>query len=432
MKKVFIALALGVCALSANQASAWRNAPASMLTDTRATGTSFYVDGRYYTVISEEESTVSFGINWQEDQTPYIGDVVVPATVSYGGKTYTVTEIGKFAFDDDAAYLRSVTLPNTIRKICSWAFYGTHAKSVNLPEGLVELETNSFCEGALEETLVIPSTLSVIGDDVFMDCKNIETLIVSEGVTQLGKHMFDGCSAIESVTLPSTLQTIYEYAFFECAAIPSIEIPDGVTRIDKYAFAKCMGLTSLTVPESVTTVGKGIICDCNYITSVTLPQSWTELPEEMFSYCVGLTSYVMSDNIVTVGPRAFEYALSLNSVTIGSSVQSFGVDAFKMCNALTEVTCRASVPPTGVTFPAGVYSSAILTVPSESVAAYKAAEGWSGFTNVVGANMSSIGEVGADSTAPQYFNLQGVRVLNPSDGIYLVRRGDKVAKEMVR
>ena len=34
--------------------------------------------------------------------------------------------------------------------------------------------------------------------------------------------------------------------------------------------------------------------------------------------------------------------------------------------------------------------------------------------------------------APEYFNLQGVRVNNPSDGIYIVRRGHSVSKEYIK
>lgn len=45
---------------------------------------------------------------------------------------------------------------------------------------------------------------------------------------------------------------------------------------------------------------------------------------------------------------------------------------------------------------------------------------------------TGIGGVGADATAPIYYNMQGIRVLNPSDGIYIVRRGNVVTKEYVR
>ena len=41
-------------------------------------------------------------------------------------------------------------------------------------------------------------------------------------------------------------------------------------------------------------------------------------------------------------------------------------------------------------------------------------------------------EADALDQAPVYYNLQGVRVENPTAGLYIVRRGNKVAKEIIR
>lgn len=41
--------------------------------------------------------------------------------------------------------------------------------------------------------------------------------------------------------------------------------------------------------------------------------------------------------------------------------------------------------------------------------------------------------IAADSQEPaEYYNLQGVRVLNPEGGLYIVRRGDRASKQLVR
>ena len=46
---------------------------------------------------------------------------------------------------------------------------------------------------------------------------------------------------------------------------------------------------------------------------------------------------------------------------------------------------------------------------------------------------SGIDGIDADSAAKtEYYNLQGVRVANPSDGgVYIIRRGNTVSKEIV-
>lgn len=46
---------------------------------------------------------------------------------------------------------------------------------------------------------------------------------------------------------------------------------------------------------------------------------------------------------------------------------------------------------------------------------------------------SGISDIVADENAEaEYFNLQGVRVANPENGLYIVRRGNKVTKEVIR
>lgn len=46
--------------------------------------------------------------------------------------------------------------------------------------------------------------------------------------------------------------------------------------------------------------------------------------------------------------------------------------------------------------------------------------------------MSSVAEIETEGGEAEYFNMQGIRVADPSPGIYVVRRGDKVTKEVIR
>ena len=48
------------------------------------------------------------------------------------------------------------------------------------------------------------------------------------------------------------------------------------------------------------------------------------------------------------------------------------------------------------------------------------------------AGTTGIDAIEAEAAAPVYHNLQGVEVANPENGIYLVRRGNKVSKEIIR
>ena len=55
----------------------------------------FIVDGMAYEV---NEDGVSVTLVWKDLNEPYSGDVVVPASVTFEDKTYTVNQIGYLAF----------------------------------------------------------------------------------------------------------------------------------------------------------------------------------------------------------------------------------------------------------------------------------------------------------------------------------------------
>lgn len=75
-----------------------------------------------------------------------------------------------------------------------------------------------------------------------------------------------------------------------------------------------------------------------------------------------------------------------------------------------------------------VYSNAELIVPVGAVDAYSAADGWKEFFTIKDANWSGVEETLTDAesdAAVEYYNLQGVRVMNPGKGLYIKRQGSR-------
>jgi hypothetical protein len=75
----------------------------------------------------------------------------------------------------------------------------------------------------------------------------LKSILIPSSVIVLGKHSFYECKSLESVTFESgsRLERIEEYAFYH-SGLKSIEIPSSVVVLDKKSFSECKSLESVT------------------------------------------------------------------------------------------------------------------------------------------------------------------------------------------
>ena len=147
--------------------------------------------------------------------------------------------------------------------------------------------------------------------------------------------------------------------------IVKIIMENGVENIGNFAFNQCTRLTAVTIPNSVITIG-------NFA----------------FNYCIRLTSVIIPESVETVGQNAFQSCLDLRASTIGSSVATIGSAAFGWCINLAEII-NFAVEPQNISagvFPGVQIYQCVLKVHSTSLAAYRSANTWKNFGNIVPIN----------------------------------------------
>ena len=340
--------------------------------------------------------------------------------LSHGEKYY----YGAFA---NCTALTSIEIPANVEIIEEAAFKNCTALTT------VTFENNSSLKTICGATY----DYSYYGG-AFSDCISLISIEIPASVETIEAAAFKGCSKLATVTFEkgSQLKTIgggysnssdYYGAFSDCP-ITSIEIPASVETIEAAAFKGCLALAKITFEKGINLkkisggysenrntdgyfYGHGAFAKCTALTSIEIPASVEVIEPEAFWGCSALITVSFehesqlkiiqgSYEKIYVGhsPNGYNrYYRSggfrglANLTTFDASncsqIESIEPSAFYHCSKLQSVKVGTMIPPTcGIDAFSELNSYTILTVPKESIEAYKQANEWKNFTNITALN----------------------------------------------
>lgn len=166
-----------------------------------------------------------------------------------------------------------------------------------------------------EENLVIPDTLDGLtvtsiepwqGNSnsehatgvplgAFERCETLQSVVIPDTITHIGENSFSGCICLESITIPSNLTDIEGTAFDNTPWLDNkraespmviindvlvdgktctgnVAIPDSVKAISIHAFYNSK-ITDIIIPDSITAIKTQTFLLCNNLKSITIPKS---------------------------------------------------------------------------------------------------------------------------------------------------------------
>ena len=344
-----------------------------------------------YTHISIDENNNKYSVEnnalYSKDKTTLfysIGDIEIPNTVKiisdyafdncYDVKIpNSVISIGNYAFKD-CYNLENIIIPSSVTNIGYLAFnvgtnvnVDTNNKNYSSENGaLYNKDKTTIIHYPYNENknIVIPDTVTTIGDYAFSGFKELESINLSNNLTKIGNYAFNYCYNLKIPSIPENVTSIGDYAFRDCDSIIDLKIPNTVKSIGHCAFSGCDALESIIIPESVEHMGESIFDACTKLKTVTILSKIQSIPNRIFSNCYMLESITIPDTVKNIGNYAFSSCFKLSEIEIPNGVTNIGEGAFNGCDALESIIMPENLTSIGAYAFSACYSLKDITLPS--------------------------------------------------------------------
>lgn len=335
----------------------------------------------------------------------------------------SVTEIESYVFKGCTG-LQSFVLPSSVTKIGVEAFFGCSGlKSLAVEEGnevfdsrencnaIINKEFNSIVVGC--ENTVLPSSVTSIGRSSFAGRTGLKSIELHEGVADLEIDAFNGCTGLTSIVIPSTVKRLKLHVFEGCSGLESIVvaddnpifdsrgncnaiikvkndsletgckntiIPQSVVTICSYAFTGT-GLKNIVIPEGVTFIEDTAFRGCPELESLVIAEGNNVYDSRENSNAIidtksnkllfGCKNTVIPSSVKTIGESAFVDCVGLTTIEIPEGVATISEYAFQDCTGLTEVILQAGIKKIDEYAFDGCRNLACIKVPAKKADYYK-------------------------------------------------------------
>ncbi|MBQ9468931.1 MAG: leucine-rich repeat protein [Clostridia bacterium] len=273
----------------------------------------------------------------------------------------------------------------SIRVICDSAFYSHAPKSLDIPEGVVSIEDAAFWDNQVGECVlrlpegltsigsrafcalqikevILPSSVTYVGDYVFMANRELEKFVLSDGLVWFGNNNDLSGLIKENGGLKTTLRDNVHYlgsgknpyivAFCtDGEAAGEIVLPEGVHFIGAKAFMNCREITGIALPEGLIVIGESAFQSCfkgdsdTGFAHIVLPKSLKCIGREAFLFA-RISDVQFGSGIATIPHGAFWGTCLTGKLTIPEGTVVIDQAAFSVSTASENRITDLELPST--------------------------------------------------------------------------------------
>lgn len=240
-----------------------------------------------------------------------------------------------------------------------------------------------FCPKGMSGKLMLPNTVTQIGDEAFKECRNLTEIVIPGRVTRIGDSAFESATKLGVLTLEDsgTGLVIGDKAFYNCYTLTQLTLPERLYKLGEFAFGKTSSLAKVTVLAAGDASNKVDFATNAFGTDETTPKFYVttlligaKVPtfdvtgvfgqmierievdkdnqyytsQDGVLYDKAVTeilffpsskdgAFELPDTIVRIGARTFQ-GKNISAITIGNKVKTIDEGAFQDCKSLTTVT----------------------------------------------------------------------------------------------
>lgn len=199
---------------------------------------------------------------------------------------------------------------------------------------VTSIKSHAFAGMNELKSVVIPASVTVIGDLAFTACPNLSLIYVepeNSVYKTVNGSLYKGSSLVvyageNDAVLDSSTKSVAKGAFLGKENLTSAKLPESITEIGDFAFSGCTSLAEIDLPDSLTSLGKSCFLSCTSLHKATLG-SIEKIPEDCFLACTSLHTVDIPETVTAIESDAFFSCSELTGIYIPDSVAVIMDDA---------------------------------------------------------------------------------------------------------
>lgn len=303
-------------------------------------------EGLTFTVFDKDESNnpISYAVS---GFSPLMDNIILEEMIipkKYQGKPVVAMSSNLFASQSHGVDFKEIFIPSTITTIGENVFVGAKMlEKINVSDESQHFKCGDngelVCKNVLKLYCVpskaaqsnglyfVPDSIVEIVSGAFANCINVETIEMadSSSLNIIGKRAFSGCVNLKTINLPNSLTTINELAFEACYSLEQINI---------------------TINNNLKYVGKKVFSEENPWYAQKMEEEFITLGGVLIAYnqlISSLENILVPDEIKSIADSAFDTNVFTTSsikkieFSTNSQILYIGNNAFSSNNLLTEI-----------------------------------------------------------------------------------------------